>query len=178
MAERSTIARPYAKAAFSYARENGRVADWKGWLGVAREIVSSDEYALLARSPGVQPSQLTDLIVSICADGLDAGGRAFVDLLSENHRIDYLPEIAEQFDALVTDDQNIAEVEIVSAVALDDSQRQLLAGAMRKRLQRDVRLTCTVDPTLIGGAIVKSGDLLIDGSLKGKLERLETELTV
>ena len=178
MAERATIARPYAKAAFAYARENGRVADWARWLGIARQVVSSDEYARLAQSPGVQSSQLDELIASICGADLDASGRAFLALLAENQRVDYLPEIAQQFDALVSDDQNVAEVEVVSAVALDDAQQQRLAAAMRKRLSREVRLTCTVDPKLIGGAIVRSGDLLIDGSLKGKLARLETELTV
>ena len=178
MAERATIARPYAKAAFAYARENGRVADWARWLGVARQVVSSDDYARLAQSPDVHTSQLVELIESICGSDLDANGRAFLALLAENQRVDYLPEIAEHFAALVADDQNVAEVEVVSAVPLDDEQQQRLAAAMRKRLQRDVRLSCKVDPTLIGGAIVRSGDLLIDGSLKGKLERLETELTV
>jgi len=178
MAERATIARPYAKAAFAYARENGRVADWARWLGTARQVVSSDDYARLAQSPGIHASQLVELIESICGSDLDANGRAFLALLAENQRVDYLPEIAEHFDALVADDQNVAEVEVVSAVALDDAQQQRLAAAMRKRLQRDVRLSCKVDPALIGGAVVRSGDLLIDGSLKGKLERLETELTV
>jgi F-type H+-transporting ATPase subunit delta len=178
MAERATIARPYAKAAFAYARENGRVAEWARWLGVAREVVLSDEYSRLAQSPGVQVSQLVELIASICGADLDAPGRAFLSLLMENQRVDYLPEIAEHFEALAAEDQNVAEVEIVSAVQLDESQRERLAAAMRRRLQRDVRLDCRVDPALIGGAIVRSGDLLIDGSLKGKLERLETELTV
>jgi len=178
MAERATIARPYAKAAFAYARENGRVADWARWLGTARQVVSSDDYARLAQSPGIHASQLVELIESICGSDLDANGRAFLALLAENQRVDYLPEIAEHFDALVADDQNVAEVEVVSAVALDDAQQQRLAAAMRKRLRRDVRLSCKVDPALIGGAVVRSGDLLIDGSLKGKLERLETELTV
>jgi len=178
MAERATIARPYAKAAFAYARENGRVADWARWLGTARQVVSSDDYARLAQSPGIHASQLVELIESICGSDLDANGRAFLALLAENQRVDYLPEIAEHFDALVADDQNVAEVEVVSAVALDDAQQQRLAAAMRKRLRRDVRLSCRVDPALIGGAVVRSGDLLIDGSLKGKLERLETELTV
>jgi F-type H+-transporting ATPase subunit delta len=78
----------------------------------------------------------------------------------------------------VAEAENVADVEIVSAAALDEAQQSRLAAAMRKRLQRDVRLTCRIDPALIGGAVVRSGDLLIDGSLKGKLERLQTELTV
>ena len=178
MAERATIARPYARAAFAHARENGRTADWARWLGKAAAIVASDDYALLARSPGVTAAQLVGLVTSICDAELDAAGRAFMALLAENQRVDYLPEIAQQFAALAADAENVADVEIVSAAALDDGQQARLADAMRKRLQRDVRLTCRIDPALIGGAIVRSGDLLIDGSLKGKLERLQTELTV
>jgi len=82
-----------------------------------------------------------------------------------------------QFKALEAEDQNVADVEIVSATTLGDEQKARLAAALRTRLRRDVRLQCSVDPELIGGAVVRSGDLLIDGSLKGKLERLETELT-
>jgi MFS family permease len=89
----------------------------------------------------------------------------------------FLPEIAAQFQALVAEAQNVADVEIVSATTLGDEQKARLAAALSTRLRRDVRLQCTVDPELIGGAVVRSGDLLIDGSLKGKLERLETELT-
>jgi F-type H+-transporting ATPase subunit delta len=177
MAERATVARPYAKAAFGYAREQGRLAAWSAWLGTARAIVLSDEYQALERSPGVRTGQLEELIAGICGEALDAHGKAFLGLLTENGRLDYLPEIAARFEELVAEDQNVAEVEVVSATALDERQRERIAGALRKRLRRDVRLHCTVDPGLIGGAVVRSGDLLIDGSLKGKLERLETELT-
>jgi F-type H+-transporting ATPase subunit delta len=177
MAERATVARPYAKAAFAYAREQGRVAEWSAWLATAREVVLSEEYASLERSPGVSTGQLEELIAGICGAGLDEPGRAFLRLLAENGRLDYLPEVATRFKELEAEDRNVAEVEIVSATALDAAQRDRLAGALRTRLSRDVRLTCSVDPALIGGAVVRSGDLLIDGSLRGKLERLETELT-
>jgi len=98
-------------------------------------------------------------------------------LLTENGRLDFLPEIAVRFKELVAEAGNIAEVEIVSATALDERQQQRLAAALRTRLNREVRLHCAVDPALIGGAVVRSGDMLIDGSLRGKLERLETDLT-
>jgi len=177
MAERATVARPYAKAAFGYAREQGRLAEWSGWLATARAVVLSEEFQAFERSPEVRSEQLEELIAGICGERLDQHGRAFLALLRENGRLGYLPEVAARFGELKAEDQNVAEVEVVSATALDERQRERLAGALRNRLRRDVRLHCTVDPGLIGGAVVRSGDLLIDGSLKGKLERLETELT-
>jgi len=177
MAERATIARPYAKAAFAAAREQGRLAEWSRWLGNARSVVLSEEYRLLESSPGVSTAQLEDLIAGICGADLDAQGRALLGLLTENGRLDFVPELAVQFQALEAEARNVADVEIVSAAVLGEAQRERLAAALRTRLRRDVRLQCTVDPSLIGGAVVRSGDLLIDGSLKGKLERLATELT-
>lgn len=177
MAERATVARPYARAAFAFAQEQGKVSEWAGWLRTASYVVGSEEFGKLAHSPGVSNAQLLELVTGITGDGLDAHGRAFLGVLAENQRIDYLPEVAEHFEELRTEAEHVAEVEIVSAAPLDDRQKERLAGALRGRLRRDVRLNCTVDPSLIGGAIVRSGDLLIDGSLKGKLARLETELT-
>jgi F-type H+-transporting ATPase subunit delta len=177
MAERATVARPYAKAAFAYAREAGALDKWSAWLQTAGTIVGSDEYEQLASSPNVSNEQLHELIIGICGDRLDANGRTLLDLLSENDRVGYLPEIAAHFEELKSEDQNVADVEIVSAVPLDAAQQQRLAGALRTRLRRDVRLHCTVDPALVGGAVVRSGDLLIDGSLANKLERLGTALT-
>jgi F-type H+-transporting ATPase subunit delta len=177
MAERATVARPYAKAAFAWARDNGKLDPWSGWLGTARTVVASDEFKSFASSPGIGRQQLKELVANVCGDALDAHGRALLDLLAENDRIGYLPEIAGHFDELKADHQNVADVEVVSAAVLNDAQQQRLAGALRARLRRDVRLHCTVDPSLIGGAVVRSGDLLIDGSLAHKLQRLGTELT-
>ena len=177
MAERATVARPYAKAAFACAREQGRLAEWSGWLATARAVVLSDEFQALERSPGMRSAQLEELVAGICGASLDAQGRALLSLLTENGRLDYLPEIATRFAEIEAEARNVADVEVVSATALDERQRERLAGALRQRLERDVRLHCSTDPALIGGAVVRSGDLLIDGSLKGKLERLGTELT-
>lgn len=177
MAERATVARPYAKAAFTYAQEQGKLEQWSNWLATARQTVLSEAFAAYERSPGVQTQQLVDLIASVCEDSLDPHSRGFLELLAENDRVDYLPEIAKRFEELKAEAQNVADVEVVSATQLDDAQRERLAGALRTRLRRDVRLHCTVDPSLIGGAVVRAGDMLIDGSLASRLERLETELT-
>ena len=177
MAERATVARPYARAAFAHAKQHGHLAQWQQWLARAGGTVASDEYQRLQHAPGVRTTELVGLIAEVAGEALDAHGRALLELLAENGRVDYLPEIAEQFEELVAADQNIAEVEVVSAVPLDARQTERLAGALRARLKSEVRLSCRTDAGLIGGAIVRSGDLLIDGSLKGKLARLEIELT-
>jgi F-type H+-transporting ATPase subunit delta len=177
MAERATVARPYAKAAFAYAREHGKLDHWSGWLGTARAVVLSDEYAAYQSSPGVETKQLLELVAGVCGDALDGNSRAFLDLLAENQRVGYLPEIAARFEELKAEDQNVADVEVTSAVELDGAQRERLTQALRTRLRRDVRLHCTVDPRLIGGAVVRAGDMLIDGSIASRLERLGTELT-
>ena len=177
MAERATVARPYARAAFAHAKEQGRLVQWSQWLTRARDTVANEEYQRLQHAPGIRTEQLTGLIAGLAGDALDAHGRALLDLLAENGRVDYLPEIADQFAELVAEDQNVADVEVISAVPLDARQTERLAGALRARLKSEVRLSCRTDAGLIGGAIVRSGDLLIDGSLKGKLARLEIELT-
>jgi F-type H+-transporting ATPase subunit delta len=177
MAERATIARPYARAAFAHAKETGRLAQWSAWLARAREAVASDEFQRLQHSPGVRSGELIELIADVAGDALDGHGRALLGLLAENGRVDYLPEIAAQFEELVAEHQNVADVEIVSAVPLEATQTARLAAALRGRLRREVRLHCRTDAGLIGGAVVRAGSLLIDGSLKGKLARLETELT-
>jgi F-type H+-transporting ATPase subunit delta len=178
MAERATIARPYARAAFAASRDKGTVGRWSRWLATAREVVRSDEFKKLERSPGVSTAQLEELIRGICGADLDEQGDAFLRLLTENGRLDFLPEIADRYAEFEAEDRNVAEVEVVSATELDARQQERLAAALRSRLRRDVRLQCSVDPALIGGAVVRSGDLLIDGSLRAKLERLETDLTV
>jgi F-type H+-transporting ATPase subunit delta len=177
MAERATVARPYAKAAFAYAKDESRLDAWSKWLATARAIVLSDEFAAYERSPGVQTRQLAELVAGVAGDALDANARAFLDLLAENDRVGYLPEIADRYEEFKAEAENVTDVEVVSAVELSDAQRERLAGALRKRLDRDVRLHCSVDPALIGGAVVRAGDMLIDGSLVQKLERLNTELT-
>jgi len=177
MAERATVARPYAKAAFAYASEQGRLAEWSRWLTTARSVVESDEFQKLERSPGITGADLLGLVTSICGDSIDAHGKAFLGILAENGRLGYLPEVVERYEELKAESESVADAEVISATALDEAQKQRLASALTKRLKRTVRLTCSVDPTLIGGAVVRSGDLLIDGSLRSRLGRLETELT-
>ena len=177
MAERATIARPYAKAAFEYAREADAFAAWSQGLESAAQIVADPSVAPLTKSPHWTAADLVSLITDVAGAKLDAGMQNFVRVLAENHRLLLLPEIAAHYEKLRAAVENTLDVEVISAVTLSDAQADKLKQALSTRLKRTVRMQNSVDSTLLGGAVVRAGDLVIDGSLKGRLERLATDLT-
>jgi F-type H+-transporting ATPase subunit delta len=172
MAERATIARPYARAAFAFARKGNSLAAWSDALSGAAAVVSDARVRKLLGNPKIGATQLIDFIADILGGKLDSNVRNFFDELQRNRRLGLLPEVATMFEAMRAEVENIADVQVTSAVALDDAQRQRLAAALKKRLKKDVRLHCDVDASLIGGAVIRSGDFVIDGSLRARLERL------
>jgi F-type H+-transporting ATPase subunit delta len=125
----------------------------------------------------VTPQQLAQLFIDIGGQGLGEHGANFVRTLAENGRLAYLPEISSLFEGMKDQAQGMADVTVTSAAALDSAQQQRLSVALERRLQRKVRLHTQIDPTLIGGAIIRSGDLVIDGSLSTRLARIAYELT-
>ena len=177
MADRRTIARPYARAAFEEARKNGGLAPWSEALQAAAIVVKDPRVASLLDNPRVTPEQLAGLVDGIAAAPLGEHGANFVRTLADNRRLGYLPEIAELFDTLKDDAEGVADVTVTSAATLDEAQRARIAASLEQRLKRKVRLHCAVDPQLIGGAVLRSGDLVIDGSLRTRLDRIAYELT-
>ena len=177
MAERATIARPYAKAAFEYARDANAFARWSQGLELAAEIVEDPRIAALIHDPRLSADELASLIVEVAGEQLDAGMRNFVRVLAENRRLPLLPEIAGHYEAERARVENTVDVEVISAVPLSAAQADKLSLALTARLKRRVRMQNSVDAALLGGAVIRAGDLVIDGSLKGRLERLGTELT-
>jgi F-type H+-transporting ATPase subunit delta len=177
MAERLTIARPYARAAFEEAREHERLVPWSGALHIAAQVVKDPRVAELLGDPRVTPEQLSRLITDITGPKLDEQGANFVRTLADNHRLTYLPEIATLFDTFKDEALGVADVTVTSAAPLDARQQQTLTRALERRLSRKVQLHCETDPDLIGGAILRSGDLVIDGSLRTRLNRIAYELT-
>ncbi|HEU4603320.1 MAG TPA: F0F1 ATP synthase subunit delta [Steroidobacteraceae bacterium] len=177
MAEKATIARPYAKAAFEYAREHNSFERWSQVLAIGAAVVSDERAAHLLTNPRVTPEDLVALIADVCGGALDEHGRNFLLTLATNRRLALLPNIAEIFEKLRAEVENVLDVELVSAVQLDDAQRQRMSDALKKRFKRDIRLHCSIDPSLIGGAIVRAGDFVIDGSVKARLERLAGAVT-
>jgi F-type H+-transporting ATPase subunit delta len=172
MADRLTIARPYARAAFAAARLDERLGPWSESLRLAAQVVRDPRVEALLGNPRVTPEELAKLLIGIAAGRLGAHGENFVRTLAANRRLGYLPEISTLFDELKDSAQRVADVTVTSATALAEAQQRELAGALEKRLKRTVRLHCGIDPALIGGAVLRAGDLVIDGSLRTRLERI------
>jgi len=177
MADKATIARPYARAAFEEAKSHGGLAAWSQALEAGAVAVRDPRVVALLDNPKVSRPELAELLISIAATKLDEAGGNFIRMLAENHRLPYLPEISALFEEMKNDAEGVADVTVTSAMELSPPQRKSLEDALARRLKRQVRLHTELDPALIGGAIVRSGDLVIDGSLKGRLERIAHELT-
>jgi F-type H+-transporting ATPase subunit delta len=177
VAERATIARPYAKAAFKYARAANAAAPWSRGLKTAAAIVADPRVAALTKSPRLSAADLVGLVDDVAGADLDAPMQNFVRILAENHRLLLLPEIVAHYEELRSEVENTVDVEVISAVPLNSEQQQRLGAALGTRLKRKVRMQNSVDAALLGGAVIRAGDLVIDGSLKGRLERLATDLS-
>jgi|SRR5665213_2597733 len=176
MADKTTIARPYAKAAFAEARADSMLGAWSEALHTAATVVDDPRVHSLLDDPHVTTEQLSKLVLDIAGAALGEHGRNFVQALAEARRLNCLPQIAALFDIYKDDAEGIADVTVTSAAPLDAKQQESLSAAMARRLKREVRLHCTTEPELLGGAVLRSGDLVIDGSVRGRLERIANEL--
>jgi len=176
MADYASIARPYAKAVFDLAQESNAFEAWKDTLETAAAVSQDEAFGELISDPKIDKSKLTDLLVDVCSKSLPEGGSNLFKLLIQNDRLQALPEVAAQFEELVAKAQQSVNAEIITAMALSDDQKQALSAALESKLGLKVSLNETIDPELIGGAIVKAGDLVIDGSAKGRIEKLATAL--
>jgi F-type H+-transporting ATPase subunit delta len=176
MADRYTIARPYAKALFEFALGQKKLDDWSQVLVRAATVVRDERIRALLTSPHVTTEQLAQLVIDIVGGRLDEEGRNFLRVLAQNRRLGFLPEIAAIYEKLKAEEENTVDVTVTSAVALDAALQKKFAAALKERLRRDVRLQSETDPSLLGGAILRADDLVIDGSLRGRLERLGAEL--
>jgi F-type H+-transporting ATPase subunit delta len=181
MAEQATVARPYARAAFEHARDGGGgFAAWSALLDAGAAVAASAGADELFGNPRVAAAELVELIAGVATDAgatVGADGRNFLAVVAHNHRLPFLPQIAAQFRALRAEAENTLEVEVTTAMALTAEQRTRLQGALAQRFARRVQIVEAVDPALIGGAIVRADDLVIDGSLRGRLTRLEQQIS-
>jgi len=176
MLEKITIARPYAQAAFDYAREEGDVAAWSAMLKLLSAIVSNPQMRPLLHNPNVSDGQLHELIAGIAGDKLADHGDNFVRILIDAERLQVVPEISELYEAMLAKAEGRVEVHVVSAYDVEDRQEETISAAMAKRLGKKITVISRVNDQLIGGAIIRAGDSVIDASIRGRLTQLRNEL--
>ena len=173
MSQALTLARPYARAAFSLAQDGGSSASWSQALGLAARVAADPQVAALLGNPRLTHADAVTLLSS------DEAGESFANflaLLADNRRLPLLPEIAGLFDELHAEANRVVKAKVTSATELPAGELDGIKAALKKRFGREVEIETAVDASLIGGAVIDAGDVVIDGSLKGKLERLQTAL--
>ena len=176
MAQPLTIARPYARAAFDYAKAHAAVAEWAGKLAFAAEVSVDPRVSALFGDPRLEPRALVSLIRQ-AGESVDSAFTRFLELLADYRRLRELPEIAALFEQMKREAEHVLKVRVRSAVALDDVQAQRLVDALKQRYQSDIELERSIDASVLGGAVIDIGESVIDGSLKSRLAKLETALT-
>jgi len=175
MSELTTVARPYAKAAFEFAVEANAVDSWQEMLVFAAEVSKNDTMTSFL-SGGASVEQAQDLFLKVCDEQLDSKGQNFIKIMAENERLLVLPQVAQQFGELKAEYEKEIAVDVTSAIELAAEQVTTLSAALEKRLARKVKLNCNVDANVVSGLIIKAGDMVIDGSVRGKLNRLATTM--
>jgi F-type H+-transporting ATPase subunit delta len=172
MAELTTLARPYARAAFEIAAEQQQLAAWAETLGTLAGVVKTAKVQEALDAPGLTALAKSHILEALLGDGLSPQHSNFLRTLADNKRLALLPYIYELFLALKAEHEKTLNVEVVSAFALDLSWQETLAKALGKKLDRRINISTQLDKSLLGGAIIRAGDTVIDGSVKGRLAKL------
>jgi F-type H+-transporting ATPase subunit delta len=172
MAELITLARPYAKAAFEHALAADQLTVWSDALAGAAAITTQPRMAMLLAAPGLTSAQKAAALVSVCGEDLPEAVANFIRVLAENRRLPLLPQVHELFLAFKANQERAVDLEVISAFEISDDQVARLAGVMGEKLRRQVRVSTTVDKALIGGVVMRTADLVIDGSVRGRLAKL------
>lgn len=173
MAQALTLARPYARAAFSLSRDGGNAATWSQALAFAARVAADPQAQALLAHPRLSAA---DAVALLAVDGADEVVTRFLGLLADNRRLPLLAEIAGLFEQQRADAERVVKARITSATVLPAAELDSITAALKKRFGREVEVETAVDEGLIGGAVIDAGDVVIDGSLKGKLQRLQTAL--
>jgi len=176
MSTTTTLARPYAKAAFELAGADSATGRWTEMLGLASALVTDEKMASLLQSPQLTSQQVVQILVDTGGETFDSRFRDFLAVLSENKRFPLLPEITELYLRLQEEADRLLRVKVVSAFALDEDQATRLKDALAKRFEREILLQSEVDKSVIGGAVVYADGQVIDGSLKDRLAKLSNSL--
>ena len=176
MSELTTAARPYARAAFDLASQHGSAEQWSDMLGFCAAVEHDSAMQAALDNPSLNKQQRADLFNEVCGDKLNQQGQNFIKLLSENDRLELLPEIAALYQHYRAQAEGTVDAELISALEVSEDQVNKIAESLKNRLGKKVSLTTSIDSSLIGGAIIKAGDMVIDGSVRGRLDKLSTTL--
>lgn len=176
MAELATLARPYANAVFALARENGALERWARRLRILAAAAGEEPMRRLLEAPETPAEQKAFRLADVCGDEVDDRGRRFLLVLARNGRLPLLGEISRRFDELKAAEERNLDVEVLSTYPLTEDQAERLRDALRNKFGKEVRLSSDVDPSLLGGAVVRAGDTVIDGSVRGRLDKLAESL--
>ena len=174
MSQALTLARPYARAAFSLARDAGTLPAWSQALAFAARVAADPQVAALLGHPKLSAA---DAVALLAPDGAGEAFCNFLGLLFDNRRLSLLPEIAGLYDELRFEAERVVKAKVTSAATLADAELETIKVALRKRFGREVEVETAIDESLIGGALIDAGDVVIDGSIRGKLERLQSALS-
>ena len=176
MAEKRTVARPYAQAVFQLAAKQQRLADWSDTLELLAAIAADPAMQTLVNNPRVSAAQLAEVFHAVGRDQLDDAAKLLIDILVENGRISLLAEITELYEDYRAEAEKVVQAEVIAAYPVSEEQQTAIAAALQARLGRKVNINCRTDDSLIGGAIIRANDLVIDGSVTGQLNRLSQTL--
>ena len=173
MSQNLTLARPYARAAFALAREANATAAWSQALTFATRVAADPQAHALLGHPQLSE---TDAVALLAVDGADEAFTRFLGLLADNRRLPLLPEITGLFEQLRAEADHVVKATVTAASELPASELESIRVALKQRFGREVEISTAVDASLIGGAVIDADDVVIDGSLKGKLARLQAAL--
>ena len=175
MSDLTTIARPYAKAAFDFAVEKGELDQWSQMLSFAAEVAqNNDIHNLLSSS--LTAEKLAEVFIAVCGEQFDEFGQNLIKVMAENGRLMAFPDVCKEFLLLKQEHEKEIDVEVTSAVELSEEQRADISSKLEQRLARKVQLNCSIDETVLSGVIIRAGDLVIDNSARGRLDRLSDAL--
>lgn len=176
MAELTTIARPYAEAAFAIAREGNALPAWSQMLRLLAGVIADPKVAAALDNPRLNAGDKEALLLSLCGDRLDSAGRSFVRVLVEADRIGVVPQIAAQFETLKDAADGLARAQIDTAFPLSDAELGELKSALERRFGKKIETSVNVDPALIGGARITVGDTVVDGTIEAQLSTMAIHL--
>lgn len=177
MSELTTTARPYARAIFELANDSNTLAEWSESLAFMGAVAANDDVRAALDNPKLTRQDTADVFSKLCDEKLDDKAMNLVTQLAENSRLSILPEIASLYEVLKDDAEGAVEAHVTSAKKLTKKEQQAIAKALKKRLGREVKITTGIDQSILGGAIIRAGDLVIDGSIQGRLRSMTQALS-